>query len=55
MNCIMKCDLVGLVMHLKLNCAVMGSNLGLDKIIDFLFLSIFIFLGRNVKGREKPS
>jgi len=50
----MKCDLVGLVVHLKLNCVVMGSNFGLDKIIDFLFLSI-LFLGKNVKGREKPS
>jgi len=40
-------------MHLKLNCVVMGLNLGLDKIIDFLFIN-FIF-GKNVKGRENPS
>jgi len=55
MNCIMKCDLVGLVVHLKLNCVVMGSNLGLDKIIDFLFFYQFFFWGKKVKGREKPS
>jgi len=53
MNCIIKCDLVGLVMHLNLNCVVLGSNLGLDKTIDFLFIN-FSF-GKNVKGREKPS
>jgi len=42
MNCITKYDVVELVVHLKLNCVVMGSNLGLDKTIDFLFIN-FIF------------
>jgi len=53
MNCIMKCNLVGLVVHLKLNCMVMGSTFGLDKTINFLFIN-FSF-GKKVEGREKPS
>jgi len=32
----MKDDLGGLVMHLNFNCVVMGSNLGLNKVIFFL-------------------
>jgi len=53
MNCIMKCNVIGLVVHLKLNCMVMGSNLDFDRTINFLFIN-FRF-GKKVKGREKPS
>jgi len=49
----MKCNLVGLVVHLKLNCMVMGSNLGFDRTIYFFFINSSF--GKKVKGREKPS
>jgi len=52
MNFIMKDDLVEMVVHLNCNCVVMGSNLGLDKTINFLFINSSF--GKNVKGQEKP-
>jgi len=52
MNFIMKDDLVELVVHLNWNCVEMGSNLGLDKVINFLFINSSF--GKNVKGQEKP-
>jgi len=49
MNFIMKDDLVEMVVNLNCNCMVMGSNLGLDRIINFLFINSSF--GKNVKGQ----
>jgi len=47
----MKDDLVELVVHLNFNCGVMGSNLGLNKMI---FLFVKIYTSMEVKRHVNP-